>query len=153
MNVYSPSMPWSLVCESFPILYDRHHVPGVGIYARRNTAVKCGHLLFCRIRRPMLPVPAPGRALLAHAKAAIRQSFKYCPPPHCICKCTFQLSRSSTFDNAAAIPPSAITVCALPSNDLHTKPTETPLAAASVAARRPAPPAPITSTAVTVCIV
>src|SRR5262245_35645303 len=61
-------------------------------------------------------------------------------------KCTRQLSRSSTLASAAATPPSAITVCALPSNDLHTTPTFTPEAAASIAARNPAPPAPITST-------
>src|SRR4249919_1789182 len=47
---------------------------------------------------------------------------------------------------AAAMPPSAITVCALPSKDLQIKPTETPLPAASIAARRPAPPAPMTRT-------
>src|SRR4051812_7262874 len=44
------------------------------------------------------------------------------------------------------MPPSAITVCALPSSDLQTSPTLTPCAAASIAARNPAPPAPITST-------
>ncbi len=47
---------------------------------------------------------------------------------------------------AAAIPPSAITVCALPSSDLQITPTETPLDEASIAALKPAPPAPITST-------
>src|SRR4029077_15151006 len=61
-------------------------------------------------------------------------------------KCTFQLSRSSTFASAAAIPPSAITVCALPNNDLQTRPTRTPAAEASIAARNPAPPAPMTRT-------
>src|SRR5204862_7116361 len=61
-------------------------------------------------------------------------------------KCTFQLSRSSTLASAAAIPPSAITVCALPRSDLQTRPTETPAADASIAARNPAPPAPMTMT-------
>src|SRR5215216_1211015 len=61
-------------------------------------------------------------------------------------KCTFQLSRSSTLASAAAIPPSAITVCALPRSDLKTSPTRTPVAEASIAARKPAPPAPITRT-------
>src|SRR5262249_53290155 len=61
-------------------------------------------------------------------------------------KCTFQLSRSSTLASAAAMPPSAITVCALPRSDLQTSPTDTPAADASMAARSPAPPAPITST-------
>src|SRR5947207_1559663 len=53
---------------------------------------------------------------------------------------------SSTFASAAAIPPSAITVCALPNKDLHTSPTRTPATEASIAARSPAPPAPITKT-------
>ena len=44
------------------------------------------------------------------------------------------------------MPPSAMTVCALPSSDLQTSPTVTPAADASMAARRPAPPAPMTST-------
>src|SRR5437899_12924538 len=44
------------------------------------------------------------------------------------------------------MPPSAITVCAFPRSDLQTIPTETPAADASIAARNPAPPAPITST-------
>src|SRR4029453_16642573 len=61
-------------------------------------------------------------------------------------KCTFQLSRSSTFASAAATPPSAMTVWALPSSDLQINPTFTPAAEASIAARRPAPPAPITRT-------
>ena len=47
---------------------------------------------------------------------------------------------------AAAMPPSAITVCALPSSDLQIRPTETPASAASIAARSPAPPAPMTRT-------
>jgi len=47
---------------------------------------------------------------------------------------------------AAAMPPSAMTVCALPSSDLQINPTLTPAADASIAARKPAPPAPITST-------
>ena len=78
--------------------------------------------------------------------SAIRQLLTYCPPRIVSEKCTFQLSRSSTFAIAAAIPPSAITVCALPSRDLQTKPTETPAADASIAARSPAPPAPMTRT-------
>src|SRR5437016_1187411 len=47
---------------------------------------------------------------------------------------------------AAAMPPSAMTVWAFPRSDLQTSPTETPCAAASIAARNPAPPAPMTST-------
>src|SRR6476646_4731361 len=44
------------------------------------------------------------------------------------------------------MPPSAITVCALPSSDLHTTAVRAPLSWASMAARRPAPPAPTTTT-------
>src|SRR5919206_3072294 len=47
---------------------------------------------------------------------------------------------------AAAMPPSAMTVWALPSSDLHTSAVRAPCALASIAARRPAPPAPITIT-------
>ena len=56
--------------------------------------------------------------------------------------CGQQVSTAS----AAATPPSAITVWALPSSDLQINPTFTPAAEASMAARRPAPPAPITRT-------
>src|SRR5687768_6737808 len=76
----------------------------------------------------------------------MRQLLTYWPPRMVSAKWTFQLSRSSTFARAAAIPPSAMTVCALPSRDLQTRPTETPPADASIAARRPAPPAPMTIT-------
>ena len=62
-------------------------------------------------------------------------------------KWIFQWSRESVFASAAAMPPSAITVCALPSRDLHTRPTDNPSPeAASMAARKPAPPAPMIST-------
>src|SRR4051812_5055646 len=61
-------------------------------------------------------------------------------------KWTFQLSRSSTLASAAATPPSAMTVCALPRSDFMMTATFTPAADASMAARRPAPPAPMTRT-------
>jgi hypothetical protein len=52
----------------------------------------------------------------------------------------------STLPSAAATPPSAITVCAFPSSDLHTSPTFTPADDAAIAARNPAPPAPMMRT-------
>src|SRR5882672_5980312 len=61
-------------------------------------------------------------------------------------KWTFQLSRGSTLPIAAAIPPSAITVCALPSRLFEITPVDSFCALHSIAARRPAPPAPTTST-------
>src|SRR6476646_4423008 len=76
----------------------------------------------------------------------MRQLLRYWPPRIVSEKCTRQLSRSSTFAIAAAAPPSAITVCALPSSDLQTSATRSPGAAASIAARSPAPPAPMTRT-------
>src|SRR6187402_741376 len=76
----------------------------------------------------------------------MRQLLMYWPPRIVSAKCTRQLSRSSTFPRGAATPPSAITVWALPSSDLQTSPTLAPAAAASIAARRPAPPAPTTRT-------
>src|SRR4051794_31959467 len=47
---------------------------------------------------------------------------------------------------AAAAPPSAMTVCALPKSDLEMIAVFLPANRASIAARRPAPPAPITTT-------
>src|SRR5262245_49977968 len=47
---------------------------------------------------------------------------------------------------AAAAPPSAITVCALPNNDFEIIAVRLPASRASIAARSPAPPAPITTT-------
>src|SRR5438270_12796300 len=76
----------------------------------------------------------------------MRQLLTYCPPRMVSAKWTFQLSRSSTLASAAAMPPSAMTVCALPRSDLQTRPTETPAFDASIAARNPAPPAPMTMT-------
>ena len=76
----------------------------------------------------------------------MRQLFRYCPPRIVSAKCTRQLSRSSTLPSAAAMPPSAMTVCALPSSDFVITATLAPSAEAAMAARRPAPPAPMTST-------
>ena len=61
-------------------------------------------------------------------------------------KCTSQLSSGQRLPMAAAMPPSAITVWALPSSDLHTIAVRAPASCAAMAARRPAPPAPITTT-------
>ena len=52
----------------------------------------------------------------------MRQLLTYWPPRIVSAKCTFQLSRSSLCAMAAAMPPSAITVCALPSSDLQMRP-------------------------------
>jgi len=51
-----------------------------------------------------------------------------------------------TLPIAAAMPPSAMTVCALPSSDLHTIAVRAPASWAAIAARRPDPPAPMTTT-------
>src|SRR5262245_4823305 len=77
---------------------------------------------------------------------AIRQWLRNEPPFIVSRKWVSQPSCGSTCASAAAIPPSAITVCAFPRSDLHTSPTRAPRAEASIAARSPAPPAPITST-------
>ena len=61
-------------------------------------------------------------------------------------KCTSQLSSGQRLPMAAAMPPSAITVCALPSSDLQTIAVFAPASWAAIAARRPEPPAPITTT-------
>src|SRR5436190_14701056 len=61
-------------------------------------------------------------------------------------KCTCQLSSGHRLPSAAAAPPSAMTVGALPSRDLPTTATRAPASWAAIAARRPEPPAPITTT-------
>ena len=61
-------------------------------------------------------------------------------------KWTSQLSGVSRLASPAAMPPSAMTVWALPSSDLLTTRVEQPASAAAMAARSPAPPAPTTST-------
>ena len=61
-------------------------------------------------------------------------------------KCTIQLSFGLTLPIAAAQPPSAITVCALPNSDLEMIAVRLPACRASMAARSPEPPAPITTT-------
>src|SRR5687768_15702527 len=61
-------------------------------------------------------------------------------------KWTCQLSPELTLPIAAAMPPSAITVWALPNRDLQITAVRAPRSRASMAARSPAPPAPITTT-------
>jgi hypothetical protein len=61
-------------------------------------------------------------------------------------KWTCQLSFEFTLPIAAAAPPSAITVCALPNSDLQMIAVRRPPSRAAMAARRPAPPAPMTRT-------
>src|ERR1700722_10486090 len=78
--------------------------------------------------------------------SAMRQLFRYLPPNIVSLKCALQLSRGSTLPSAAAMPPSATIVCALPRSDLQMIVTRAPCAAASIAARSPAPPAPMTIT-------
>ena len=76
----------------------------------------------------------------------MRQWLSILPPTMVSRKWVCHESRSATLASAAATPPSAMTVCALPSSDLQTSPTDAPASAASIAARSPAPPAPITRT-------
>src|SRR5690349_20848381 len=83
--------------------------------------------------------------------SAMRGLFRYLPPTIVSRKWVCHLSAGSTWPIAAATPPSAMTVWALPSRDLQTRPTLTPAALASMAARSPAPPAPMTSTS-TACV-
>src|ERR1700761_46914 len=78
--------------------------------------------------------------------SAIRQLFRNFPPRMVSRKCTCQLSLELALPIDAAQPPSAITVWALPNSDLQITATRKPCCRPSIAARRPAPPAPITST-------
>jgi hypothetical protein len=77
---------------------------------------------------------------------AMRQLFRSLPPRMVSRKWTFQLSSFQTFPIAAAMPPSAMTVCAFPRSDLQMSAVFTRLPLASIAARSPAPPAPMTIT-------
>jgi hypothetical protein len=61
-------------------------------------------------------------------------------------KWTCQLSFGFALPMAAAQPPSAMTVCALPNRDLEMIATFLPFSRASIAARRPEPPAPTMTT-------
>src|SRR5690348_2502490 len=78
--------------------------------------------------------------------SAIRKLLRNFPPRMVSRKCTIQLSLLLTLPIAAAAPPSAITVCALPNNDFEMIAVFLPANRASIAARSPAPPAPITTT-------
>src|SRR6478735_2974788 len=76
----------------------------------------------------------------------MRGLFRNFPPRMVSRKCTCQLSCGFTLPMAAAIPPSAITVCALPNSDLVRIATRLPAWRPAIAARSPAPPAPMIST-------
>src|ERR1035441_4220718 len=78
--------------------------------------------------------------------STMRQLLTSWPPSMVSAKCTSQLSSGSRLPIPAAMPPSAMTVWALPSSDLVTTVTLQPASAAAIAARMPAPPAPTTST-------
>src|SRR5215212_9965213 len=78
--------------------------------------------------------------------SAIRQELRNLPPRMVSRKWTCQLSFELTLPIAAAAPPSAITVWALPNSDLQMIAVRIPFSRAARAARRPAPPAPMTST-------
>src|SRR5689334_1009404 len=76
----------------------------------------------------------------------MRQTLRNLPPRMVSRKWTFQLSRGSVLPSAAAMPPSAMTVWALPSRLFDSTPVLSLWALHSIAARSPAPPAPTTST-------
>ena len=71
---------------------------------------------------------------------AMRQLLRNFPPRMVSRKCVRQSSALSTLPIAAAIPPSAMTVCALPSSDLHTRPTRAPCARPTACALMPIRP-------------
>ena len=76
----------------------------------------------------------------------MRHEFMNLPPRIVSRKWTCQLSWLFTLPMDAAMPPSAMTVWALPNSDLQTMAVRRPCERASMAARRPAPPAPMTTT-------
>src|SRR5690606_38023346 len=74
--------------------------------------------------------------------SAMRTLLRNLPPRMVSRKWTCQLSFGLTLPIAAAAPPSAMTVCALPKRDLEITAVFLPASRDSMAARRPAPPAP-----------
>ena len=76
----------------------------------------------------------------------MRQLLSILPPRMVSRKWTCQLSSGQTWPMAAAMPPSAMTVCALPRSDLQTSAIRRPRSLASMAARSPEPPAPMMMT-------
>src|SRR5262245_20911653 len=76
----------------------------------------------------------------------MRKLLRNFPPRMVSRKWTIQLSLAFTLPMAAAAPPSAMTVCALPNSDFEMMAVRLPASRASMAARSPAPPAPITTT-------
>src|SRR5882724_6159271 len=78
--------------------------------------------------------------------SAIRKLLRNLPPRMVSRKWTIQLSLELTLPMEAAAPPSAMTVCALPNSDFEMIAVRLPASRASTAARRPAPPAPMTTT-------
>ena len=133
-------------CGSFPGRCGRRRGRGADSGGRRSCAAGFGRPWCGRRRAPQASSSRTRSGASLACSSAMRQLLRYWPPRMVSAKWTRQLSRSSTLPMAAAMPPSAMTVCALPSSDLQTRPTFTPAAEASMAARRPAPPAPITST-------
>ena len=76
----------------------------------------------------------------------MRQLLRNLPPRMVSRKWTSQLSCGFALPIDAAIPPSAMTVWALPNSDFEMIATRLPRSRASIAARSPAPPAPMTRT-------
>ena len=104
----------------------RPRARGADSGGRRSCAAGSARRACGRTPRPTPPARARGPAPPCACSSAMRQLLMYCPPRIVSAKCTRQLSRSSTLPSAAAMPPSAITVCALPSSDLQTRPTVAP---------------------------
>ena len=77
---------------------------------------------------------------------AMRQLFSILPPRIVSRKWICQVSSFQTLPMAAAMPPSAMTVCALPRRDLQMTAVRRPRCLASMAARSPEPPAPMMTT-------
>ena len=116
--------------------------PLVGVPAKRAlqdvVRLRCG-----RKARPIARVRARDPALPAREAAPCASCSGIFRRASCRGNACASRPAVSTLAMAAAMPPSAITVCALPSSDLHTTPTRAPCASASIAARKPAPPAPM----------
>ena len=92
--------------------------------------------VFCSVKKssPVFKLAHPLGGLLSHGKVPSASYLSIFPPFMVSLKWVSQQSLLSTLDKAAAMPPSAITVCALPRRDLHISPVEAPWAEDSMAA-------------------
>ena len=113
--------PCPAACGSAPGRCGRRRARGACRCARRTRAATSCRRACGRRRRPTARARARGRAPPCACSSAMRQLFRYLPPNIVSWKCDLPVVRRRRRCRAPPrSPPSAITVCALPSSDLQT---------------------------------